>query len=787
MQASSLPTGSAVLFACLVAVPASAQSATEIRSTRSGPWSDAGVWTPTHVPGAGDRVLISSGTRVAYDVESQDVIRSIRVAGQLVFAHDRSTLLNVGILRVQPGKQSTEGAGVEDIHDHRMPAKRGESALEVGTPDNPIPWPHTARIRLHFLPGSNADSEPAIVCRPGGRMEFHGARMERTWIELDGDVAVGDTRIRLVHEPSGWRVGDEVIITKSRHRDAGKPEAGVKEERRIQAIDGKTLTLDSGAGWSHFGSGDTRSEVANLSRNVIVESADPKGVRGHTMFHRHSLGAISYARFAYLGKQGVLGRYAIHFHRVRSTMRGSSVVGVAIVDSHNRWVTIHSTEYMVVRDCVGFRSVGHGYFLEDGTEVNNVFDRNLGVQAYEGRRLPGQVMPFDPNDGAAFWWANGRNTFVRNTACENDRYGFRFDSQRRSNFDSRLKVLMPDGEKKVVDIRTLPIYRFQANESHTEGLYSFALSGTDGVGPDTRHPHILKDLSAWQTHYALRPQLPTMWIENVRIDHAAYGIYRPWFENHVYRDLWIASTNTEPFNRGLDDRSVQYGRITVDGLTFDGLRNSGMPMIQISADNATGVADSHFRRVKVINRKDGGRRALVNLGGGPRRTPKTEAGVPIYIHDYYGKGQHARVVSTRAADWKNDGREYRKDPPLTGNESRVAKVTDVCFPTLLHPVDDLPPVTIITWPREGLPATTNDGVLIVRGTTTDNVATQRVLVNGVEAKDVDYNFHQWEVRLTNVKPGKLTLHAHGVDTTGNAEQTAHRITIAVRGPNRVVR
>ena len=110
-------------------------------------------------------------------------------------------------------------------------------------------------------------------------------------------------------------------------------------------------------------------------------------------------------------------------------MRGSIVKGVAVVDSHNRWVTIHGTQYLVVQDCVGFRSVGHGYFLEDGTEVYNLLDRNLAVQAYTGKRLPKQVLSFDPNDGAGFWWANGRNSLVRNVSCENDEYGYRYDMQ----------------------------------------------------------------------------------------------------------------------------------------------------------------------------------------------------------------------------------------------------------------------------------------------------------------------------------------------------------------------
>ena len=172
------------------------------------------------------------------------------------------------------------------------------------------------------------------------------------------------------------------------------------EERVLQGVEGAHLTLDRPLDFEHLGDGDYRGEVANLSRNVVVESADPAAVRGHTMYHRDSAGSISYAEFRHLGKEGVLGRYSLHFHLVGDTMRGSSVIGASIWDSDNRWLTIHGTNYLVVRDCVGYQSVGHGFFLEDGTEVYNVLDRNLAVQAYVGKPLPKQVLPFDQNDGA---------------------------------------------------------------------------------------------------------------------------------------------------------------------------------------------------------------------------------------------------------------------------------------------------------------------------------------------------------------------------------------------------
>ena len=62
---------------------------------------------------------------------------------------------------------------------------------------------------------------------------------------------------------------------------------------------------------------------------------------------------------------------------------------------------------------------------------------------------------------------------------------------------------------------------------------------------------------------------------------------------------------------------------------------------------------------------------------------------------------------------------------------------------------------------------------------TDNTKTKRVIVNGVEAKDVDYNFHQWEVRLSGVKPGKLRITAFAKDEAGNIEQTPHKLTVVV--------
>ena len=61
-----------------------------------------------------------------------------------------------------------------------------------------------------------------------------------------------------------------------------------------------------------------------------------------------------------------------------------------------------------------------------------------------------------------------------------------------------------------------------------------------------------------------------------------------------------------------------------------------------------------------------------------RVDPFVDKGVPYYVHDYFGPGRHAKIVSTKAAkDLLKDGNKYRQEPPLTGDESVVAEVTDV--------------------------------------------------------------------------------------------------------------
>src|SRR5207249_1716448 len=98
----------------------------------------------------GDRVQIRAGDTVTYDVVSAGPLRMVHVAGTLTFARDRSTRLDVGLLKVQPGEEVTEDGFACDAHPEPASSRPlfPTPALEIGTAEKPIPAHVTATVRL---------------------------------------------------------------------------------------------------------------------------------------------------------------------------------------------------------------------------------------------------------------------------------------------------------------------------------------------------------------------------------------------------------------------------------------------------------------------------------------------------------------------------------------------------------------------------------------------------------------------------------------------------------------
>ena len=46
-----------------------------------------------------------------------------------------------------------------------------------------------------------------------------------------------------------------------------------------------------------------------------------------------------------------------------------------------RWITLHGTQNVLLARNVGYKSIGHGFYLEDGTETDNRLYSNIGILA----------------------------------------------------------------------------------------------------------------------------------------------------------------------------------------------------------------------------------------------------------------------------------------------------------------------------------------------------------------------------------------------------------------------
>ncbi len=199
---------------------------------------------------------------------------------------------------------------------------------------------------------------------------------------------------------------------------------------------------------------DTRAAVALLTRNIQIVSAGEKSMDtlsgyfgGHTIirqgFEKYQVQGVE---FYQLGQGGQIGRYPVHFHMDRRTPQATDpaqgplnfLKDCSIHDSMTRWVTIHATQDMYLARNVGYLSIGHGFYFEDATEVNNKLYSNIGIMARAAikndqnpRKVPGILadttsdsldtdnMPYrsDFNHPTVFWIMNGWNDFEYNMAA----------------------------------------------------------------------------------------------------------------------------------------------------------------------------------------------------------------------------------------------------------------------------------------------------------------------------------------------------------------------------------
>jgi hypothetical protein len=120
-----------------------------------------------------------------------------------------------------------------------------------------------------------------------GQLSVYGTAKTPALRSVD-DLIGGSVQLQLQSPPVGWAAGDVLLIADTRQVRSGDTQA---EQVVIQSISGETVTLVAPLQHDHLGARNATSDrtlrftpyVHNLTRNVVIRSQAPAGVRGQTL------------------------------------------------------------------------------------------------------------------------------------------------------------------------------------------------------------------------------------------------------------------------------------------------------------------------------------------------------------------------------------------------------------------------------------------------------------------------------------------------------------------------
>lgn len=192
---------------------------------------------------------------------------------------------------------------------------------------------------------------------------------------------------------------------------------------------------------------DQRAYVMIPSRNVVVRAATDAETGTAAIatygfgFHIMAMDSAALSTEVYVdgvqfqnfGQRGLLGRYGIHWHLTNwntttGAFRGLYGANQAVVKrcafdfGHNRAVDFHASAGVVASNNDAYRSFGHAYFLEDGSEQQNTLSSNWALRTTDpgtGNRLKGHDIK-----ASGFWFSNLYNTFSDNHGIDSDGFGW---------------------------------------------------------------------------------------------------------------------------------------------------------------------------------------------------------------------------------------------------------------------------------------------------------------------------------------------------------------------------
>jgi hypothetical protein len=262
----------------------------------------------------------------------------------------------------------------------------GDGWLDYGTSAAPLPQTVTARVRFfldesRYQGGATRDpsTDVGVWLIDRGRMTSSGPD-RGAWTLLGSTAAAGATQIVVdTRHVTRWYVGDELLIGPTRTIESGGTPNEDELRRIVADLGSGRYQLDRPLSFTHTvqtvqwtdPNGDVWTEtlappVANLTRNIVLEAADPNH-RPHFIVLDNAqtqLGDAAIVMFSPIPRNiGTFGdprrpvprpfsRYALHYHMQRDASRGSRAWQVVIRDGMGDGLHVHESFGVVVEDIV---------------------------------------------------------------------------------------------------------------------------------------------------------------------------------------------------------------------------------------------------------------------------------------------------------------------------------------------------------------------------------------------------------------------------------------------------
>ncbi|XP_041649149.1 cell migration-inducing and hyaluronan-binding protein [Cheilinus undulatus] len=450
------------------------------------------------------------------------------------------------------------------------------------------------------------------------RVRFLCGKLVRPQASISIDMSSNSSILELADQPQGWGPSDRVVVASTDY--------SMHQTEEFTLLPCPTCTpnqikVQGKAKFVHIGEEvdgvDMRAEVGLLTRNIVLRGEMQPGCYANEackFFDFDTFGGhlkvekgfrsvhISGMELQHMGQQ-TMGHYPVHFH-----MNGdidekggydppTFVTDLSIHHSFSRCVTIHGSNGLLVKDVVGYDTLGHCFFTEDGPEERNTFDHCLGLMVRAGTLLPsdrdskmcrditeGSYPGYVPNPRqdcsatSTFWIANPSNNLINCAAAGSEETGFWFIFHHVPTGPS--EGLYPPGQTEHT-----PMGQFINNRAHSNYRAGMILDNgvktTQATDKDKR-PFLSLTGARYGPHQdadPFKPRIPALIHHFVAFKNQDHGAWLRggdvWLDDCQFADngigLTLASGGTFPD----DDGSHQQ---VINSLFVGESENRGMPL-----------------------------------------------------------------------------------------------------------------------------------------------------------------------------------------------------------------